>query len=272
LTYEPAATPANATNETAQATTPDAKTTTTNAAGNGASMTATSANQTQTDTAGLQPKAASFAPSSEANNAKPIDVATAIKNVVNADASVTTTSSSAKETLKVTPAVEDLAPKSAATDTATKPAEKLPSVIELRLNPDKNEMTVGEKRQFSIELNTPAQLGLAVIMLRFDPNVIKINNATLGKLFADAKFAPTITQSTTEKGVLLVSLAPSASASISGQGSILNIEVEAVGAGAAALAFDISNVHLVSTDGSSTVLQLAPISVTVKPQIAAKAN
>jgi general secretion pathway protein D len=270
--YEPAAAPANAPNETARATTPDAKTATTNAAGNDSSTTATSPNGTQTDTAGLQPKSASFAPPTDANNAKPMDVATAIKNTVNPDATVTATSASAKETPKVTAPVEDLAPKSAVTDPAPKPAEKLPSVIELRLTPDKNEMTVGEKRQFSVDLNTQAHVGLAVVMLRFDPNVIKINNVTLGKLFADAKSAPTITQSTTEKGVLLVSLAPSASAAISGQGPILNIEVEAVGAGEAALAFDLSNVHLVSADGSSTVLQLAPISLTVKPQVAAKAN
>jgi len=272
--YEPAAAPTDlaktgGVDNSTVAT--DAKTTTTNVAPN-TSSTATPSSQTQTDTAGLQPKAASFAPPTDANNAKPMDVATAIKNTVNPDANVTNTSSSAKETPKVTAPVEDLAPKSTVTDPAPKPTEKLPSVIELRLNPDKNEMTVGEKRQFSIDLNTQAHLGVAVVMLRFDPNVIKINNATLGKLFADAKTAPTITQSTTEKGVLLVSLAPPATAAISGQGSILNIEVEAVGAGEAALAFDISNVHLVSADGSSTVLQLAPISLTVKAQIAAKEN
>jgi hypothetical protein len=133
-------------------------------------------------------------------------------------------------------------------------------------------MTVGEKRQFSVEFNSEVPLGLAVVMLRFDPNVIKINNITLGKLFADAKSVPTITKSSTEKGVFLVSLAATAGSAISGQGSLLTIDVEAVGAGEAALAFDIANVHLVSTDGRGTVLQLAPMSLTVKPQVAAKAN
>jgi general secretion pathway protein D len=278
-TYEPAAAPSDATKtggtETAQTAAPDSKstTTTTNVAATSSSTTSnSSANPPQTDAAALQPKAASFAPSSDANNVKPMDVATAIKNVVNADANVSTTSASAKETPKVTPPVEDLAPKSAATDTSAKPAEPTPAVIELRLNPDKNEMTVGEKRQFSVELSSEASLSLAVVMLRFDPNVVKINNVTLGKLFADAKSAPTLTQSTTEKGMLLVSLAPAAGTAISGQGSLLNIDVEAVGAGEAALSFDISNVHLVSTDGRGTVLQMAPMSLTVKPQVAAKAN
>jgi len=275
-TYEPAAAPTDSTktggNETAQTNaTGSNNPTATNVAANPPPTTTSSANTTQTDAAALQPKAASFAPS-DANNTKPMDVATAIKNVVNSDAHVSTTSASAKETPDVTPPVENLAPKSAATDTSTKPVEKSPAVIELRLNPDKNEMTVGEKRQLTVDLNSEASLGLAVVMLRFDPNVIKINNVTLGKLFTDAKTAPTITQSPTEKGVFLVSLAALPGSAISGQGSLLNIEVEGVAAGEAKLEFDISNVHLVSSDGRSTVLQLAPMSLTVKPQVAAKAN
>jgi len=110
------------------------------------------------------------------------------------------------------------------------------------------------------------------VMLRFDPNVMKINNVTLGKMFADAKTIPIITKSSTEKGVWLVTLAAPAGSAISGLGSLLNIDVEAVGAGEAAFGFDISNVHLVSADGRSTVLQLAPMSLTVKAQVAAKAN
>jgi general secretion pathway protein D len=278
-TYEPAAAPTDASKsgsgEIAQTTAPDAKTTpnTTEVASNSATTPASSTNGAQTDAAALQPKAASFAPSSDTNNVKPIDVATAIKNVVNSDANVSATSASAKETPTVTTPVEDLAPKSAATETSAKPAEKTPAVIELRLNPDKNEMTVGEKQQLNVEFSSEAPLGLAVVMLRFDPNVIKINNVTLGKLFGDGKFAPpTITKSPTEKGVFLVSLTAPAGGSISGQGSLLNIELEAVAAGEARLEFDISNVHLVSSDGRSTVMQLAPMSLTVKPQVAAKAN
>jgi hypothetical protein len=277
-TYEPAAAPADTSKsgsgETAQTTAPDSKTTpnATTVASNSSSTAPSSTNTTQTDAAALQPKAASFAPSSDTNNVKPIDVATAIKNVVNSDASVSTTSGSAKETPNVTAPVEDLKPKNTIADTTAKPGASSPAVIELRLNPDKNEMTVGEKRQFTVELNSETTLGLAVVMLRFDPNVIKINNVTLGKLFADAKSVPIITKSTTEKGAFLVSLAPAAGGTISGQGALLNIDVEAVAPGEAALAFDISNVHVVSTDGRVTVLQLAPMSLTVKPQVAAKAN
>src|SRR5262249_23924044 len=94
-TYEPAAAPTDTTktaaNDSAQTAAPDPKSTTpvTNVAANTSATTAnSSANPTQTDAAALQPKAASFAPASDANNVKPIDVATAIKNVVNSDASV----------------------------------------------------------------------------------------------------------------------------------------------------------------------------------------
>src|ERR1051326_3890780 len=277
-TYEPAAAPTEtsktASNDAGQTSAPDPKSTTpvTDVVANTASTkTNSSPNPPHTDVTALQPKAASFAPASGANNVTPIDVATAIKNVVNPDANVSTTSASAKETPKVTRA-EDPARKSAATDTSAKPAELTPAVIELRLNPDKNEMTVGEKRQFSVELISEARLGLAVVMLRFDPNVIKINNVTLGKLFAEAKSVPTLTKSTTEKGFFLVSLAPAAGIAISGQGSLLTVDVEAVGAGDGALGFDISNVHVVSADGRNLVLQMAPMSLTVKPQVAAKAN
>ena len=277
-TYEPAAAPttdvakSNGTNASTPAATDTKNVTEPKVTPSTSSNADTVAKNTSSDPAPLQPKAASFAPSSDSNNAKPLDVATAIKNVVNSDATVSTTAGNAKESPTVTAPVEDLAPKSAATDTSAKPPETSPAVIELRLNPDKNEMTVGDKRQFTVELNSEAPLGLAVVMLRFDPNVMKINNVTLGKMFADAKTIPIITKSSTEKGVWLVTLAAPAGSAISGLGSLLNIDVEAVGAGEAAFGFDISNVHLVSADGRSTVLQLAPMSLTVKAQVAAKAN
>ena len=265
-TYEPAAAPADATktggNDTAQATVPDPKRspTATNVAAN-TSPSAT--NPTQNDAAALQPKAASFAPT-DANNAKPMDVATAIRNVVNSDANVSAASANAKETPKVTTPVEDLAPKSTVTDTA-KPAEKSPSVIELRINPEKNEMTVGEKRQFGVELNSEAPLGLAVVMLKFDPNIIKVNSVTPGKLFADTKAAPTLTQSTTPAGSLLISVAPAAGSQIAGQGELVNIDLQAIAAGDAAISFDLSNVHVVTADGRGSVLQMSPVNLIVKP-------
>jgi LysM repeat protein len=65
--------------------------------------------------------------------------------------------------------------------------------------------------------------------------------------------------------VLLVSVSPAAGAQISGEGVLLNLEIEALASGDSSLAFDLSNVHLVPADGRATVLQLAPATLTVKP-------
>jgi LysM repeat protein len=192
-------------------------------------------------------------------------VATAIKNVVSPATEVSTTSDNAKKDANATAPLEDLAPKSAVTDGTSTPRAPLPSVIELRLTPAKSQLTVGEKSQLAIELNSEARLGLAVVMLRFDPNVLKVTSVAAGKMFADAKSMPTISQSLQQKGVLLVSIAPAAGAQIFGEGALVNVEVEAIGAGDSSVAFDLSNVHLVSADGQATVLQLAPASLTVKP-------
>jgi LysM repeat protein len=208
-----------------------------------------------------QPKSASIAPQTDPAAAKSLDVATAIKNVVTPTTNVSTTANT-KQDATVTAPVEDLAPKSEAPSPTNAP---LPSVIELRLAPEKTEMTVGEKRQFAVELKSEAPLGLAVLMMRFDPNVIKINSVAAGKMFADAKSAPSVTQSMDQKGVLLVSVAPGANSHITGEGSLLNLEVEALAAGNSSLSFDLSNLHLVTSDGRTTVLELTPMSLTVKP-------
>ena len=223
---------------------------------------------TQTDGAMPQPKSASFAPQSDSNGTKPLDVATAIKNVVTPTTNVSATSANPKQDTNVTAPVEELAPKSEATAVA-KTTEPQPSVIELRLSPAKSEMNVGEKRQLAVELNSTAPLGLAVVMMRFDPTVIKVNSVTAGKMFTDAKSAPTLTQSTDQKGVLLVSVAPGAGSQISGEGALLSLEVEAIAAGDSSIAFDLSNVHLITSDGRTTLLQLAPMTLTVKPAPAA---
>ncbi|HKP36375.1 MAG TPA: secretin N-terminal domain-containing protein, partial [Pyrinomonadaceae bacterium] len=214
-----------------------------------------------------QPKSSAFA-QTDATPPK-MDVATAIKSVVSPSTEVSTTADNLKKEAGAAPA-EDLAPKSAVTSETPTVKAPIPSVIELSLAPAKSELTVGEKRQMSIDLSSEARLGLAVVMLRFDPNVLKVNSVVAGKMFTDAKVLPSISQSLDQKGVLLVSIAPPAGAQISGEGSLVNIEVEAIGAGDSSVAFDLSNVHLVSADGQATVLQLAPMSLTVKPAATVK--
>ncbi|HEX6187915.1 MAG TPA: secretin N-terminal domain-containing protein [Pyrinomonadaceae bacterium] len=216
-----------------------------------------------------QPKAASFAPQTPATETNKLDVATAIKSVVTPATEVTATSASAKTDANVTAAVEDLAPKPAVTDATAKSAP-LPAVIELGFASEQTQLTVGEKRQISLELNSPAPLGVAVVMLRFDPGILKVTNVTAGKMLADAKSAPTISVMRNEGGVLLVSIAPAAGAAISGEGALLNLEVEGLAGGNSSLAFDLSSVHVVTADGSASVVQVSsPVTVAVKAAAAA---
>jgi general secretion pathway protein D len=228
-------------------------------------QTAAKENSSTADSSMPQPKAAGLTPQTDSSTTKTLDVATALKNVVSPQTGVSTTSDNANKTPTVTTPAEDLAPKSPITDVPAAPKGPLPSVIELRVSPARSEMSVGEKRQLAIELSSEARLGLAVVMLRFDPNVLKVNSVSPGKMFTNAKSMPTISQSLDQKGVMLVSVAPAAGTLISGEGALVNVEVEAIGAGDSSVAFDLSNVHLVSADGQATVLQLAPMSLTVKP-------
>jgi hypothetical protein len=84
-------------------------------------------------------------------------------------------------------------------------------------------------------------------------------------LFSGSLNAPTITRTIDEKGLILVSITPGVGTiPMNGEGSLLKIEFEAVGAGERALAFDTGNVHLVAADGGSLLLQLGQTKVTVK--------
>jgi hypothetical protein len=193
-----------------------------------------------------------------------MDVASAIKSVVMPTTNVSSTTASSKTDVTLTPVVEQLAPKSEPTNPSATANDPTVSVIELSLTPSTNELRLGEKRRLAVEFNSEAPVGMAVLTLRFDPKVIKINSISAGSLFANAKAAPTITQSIDDHGLLLVSVTPAAGSPLSGDGPLLNIDIEAIGAGDSALAFDLNNVHLMATDGRNTLLQIEPIKLTVK--------
>ena len=219
---------------------------------------------TSNDAAMPQPKAAATTNGNETAPPPKMDVASAIKSVVAPTTNVSSTTASTKQDVALTPVVEQLAPKSEKTGTTAKIKGPTVGVIELSLTPSTNELRLGEKRRIAVEINSEAPVGMAVLTLRFDPKVIKINSVSAGSLFANARTAPTITQSIDEHGVLLVSLTPAAGAPVSGDGTLLNIAIEAIGAGDSALAFDLNNVHLIASDGQKTLLQIEPIKLTVK--------
>jgi general secretion pathway protein D len=217
-----------------------------------------------TDAAMPQPKALAANSPAESPATQKMDVASALKSIVSPATGVSGTSAGTKQDANVSPVVEELAPKSDKTGTGARSNELAAGVVELSLSPEQSEMRVGEKRQIALGVRTGAPLGLAVLTLRFDPRVLKINSVAAGGLFANAKTAPALTQSVDQNGMLLVSLAPAAGAPVSGEGVLLNIEFEAVAGGDSLLAFDLANVHLVASDGRNILLQVEPVKLTVK--------
>jgi hypothetical protein len=214
-----------------------------------------------TDAAMPQPKSMTSTAPTEPPATHKLDVAGAVKSIVSPSTGVLGTAASNKQDVTMTPVVEDLAPKSEKTEV---PARLTDSLVELGLATGPGDMHVGEKRQLALSVKTGAPLGMAVMTLRFDPKVIKVNSVTAGGIFANAKTAPALSQSIDPSGMLLVSIAPGAGSPLGGEGVLLNIEFEAVAGGDSLLAFDLANVHLVASDGRNLLLQVEPVKLTVK--------
>ena len=122
--------------------------------------------------------------------------------------------------------------------------------------PTEISLGIGEKQQFAIEFSSPVPLGLAVVALRFDPKVVKVRTVASGSLFASNK-AANITQSIDPNGICLISISTlNGAAPMNGNGSLVVIEVEGIGAGDAALSFDQENMHLVATDARDVKLDV----------------
>ena len=211
-----------------------------------------------------QPKAPAVTSQSEPPVSPKMDVAGAVKSIVSPTTGVSGTAASAKQDANVSPVVEELAPKSEKTETSARSNEFAAGLVELSLSAEQSDMRVGEKRQLALAVRTGAPLGLAIITLRFDPRVIKVSAVSAGSIFANST-APTLPQSDEEHGMLLVSLTPAAGSALTGEGKLLNLEVEATGVGDAALAFDLSHVHIVAKDGRPTTLQIEQGRLAVKP-------
>jgi general secretion pathway protein D len=208
-----------------------------------------------------QAKPAAFTAQDVAAPKTTTDVATALQSIVTAPTNVATTNLSAKQPTAITPAV-DLTPRSEVATAKAKDPES--GVIELSLDSGNSDLKVGEKRQLAVQLKSDAPLGVALVAFRFDPKVLKINSITPGSLFANAKAAPTLTQSIDEHGMVLISLTPGAGSATTADGTLLNIDVEAIASGDPNLNFDLSNIHLVASDGRAMLLQIEPVKLTVK--------
>jgi hypothetical protein len=198
----------------------------------------------------------------EAPAPKMIDVATAIKSIVS-PATDTTSVADTKQTASTQPLVEQLAPKSE--PAAIIPVTRATGAVQLGFTPGSGEMKIGEKRTFAVQFKSDAAFRPAVLTLNFDPHVIRISGVSAGNYFKDSKNAPTITQTNYENGFVLISITPAAGAGVvSGEGILLNIQVEALAAGESAISFDGPNTRVSASDGNRVVLQAGPCKLTVR--------
>ena len=132
-------------------------------------------------------------------------------------------------------------------------------VARISFSPTEDVLKVGEKRRYAIQLNSDVPVSLALLALRFDPKVVKINTVSPGSLLtSQTDTPPALTQSIDASGVCLISIsALNGKAAIKGSGSLIFIDVEAVGAGDAAFVLDKDTLHVVATDARDIVIELS---------------
>jgi general secretion pathway protein D len=213
---------------------------------------------------------------------------TSTSNGNTAQASVATSTkqeNNAEELPSYVPAPRSLVSDRAAAEVATVNASdagsqnavltSLPKPVETSLNtktgaraaqisflPTDDMIKVGEKRRFEIQLSSDLPLSLAMFALKFDPKVLKVNAITPGALFGlQPDSVPVVNQSIDPTGTCFISLSTNKSP-IKGSGSILVVEVEAVGLGDASLVFVKDTLRLVGVDARDVVAEIIQGSVT----------
>jgi general secretion pathway protein D len=165
-------------------------------------------------------------------------------------------------------------PKATETSLAAKSPEAKPldtklgasRVAQLSLLQGDDVMKVGEKRRYAIQLNSDVPLSLALLTLKFDPKVVKVHAVSAGNLLSTTgEGAPLFTPSIDANGVCMISISSlNGKASFKGSGALLFIDLEAIGAGNAALAFVKETLHLVATDARDVTSEIIQGTATVK--------
>jgi general secretion pathway protein D len=154
-----------------------------------------------------------------------------------------------------------------ATETALEIQPPGSRVVQLGFVPEGGDvMKVGEKRRFAIQLNSDVPLSLALVALKFDPKVVKVNSITAGSLLpATGETAPLVTPVIDASGKCVVTISSRyGKASFKGSGPLLFIEVEAIGAGDASIEFEKDTLHLLAADSRNVTPQVVQGRATVK--------
>jgi general secretion pathway protein D len=154
-----------------------------------------------------------------------------------------------------------------ATETSLVAKSGATRVAQLSLLPAADVLKVGEKRRYAVQLNSDVSLNLALLALRFDPKVVKVTALSAGNILpATGETAPLFTPLIdTNAGTCMISISSlDGKASFKGSGSLLFIDVEAIGEGNASLMFIKETLHLVASDARDIVPELIQGTATVK--------
>jgi general secretion pathway protein D len=155
-----------------------------------------------------------------------------------------------------------------ATETSLEPNPSATRVAQLSLIPTGDVLKVGEKRRYTIQLNSDVPLNMALVALRFDPKVVKVNALTAGSILPNSvetapSFMPVIDSTA---GRCLISITSNGKASFGGSGPLLFIDIEAIGEGDASLMFVKETLHVVAADSRDITSQIVQGMATVKQQ------
>ena len=99
-------------------------------------------------------------------------------------------------------------------------------VAQLTLVPDGDVLKIGEKRRYAIQLNSDVPLSLALVALKFDPKVVRVNALTAGNILSTSgDAAPVFTPVIDATGTCLISISSlNGRASFRGSGPLLFID------------------------------------------------
>ncbi|HSE17387.1 MAG TPA: secretin N-terminal domain-containing protein [Pyrinomonadaceae bacterium] len=153
-----------------------------------------------------------------------------------------------------------------ATETALDTQTAGTRMVQLGFVPEGDVMKIGEKRRYAIQLNSDVPLSLALVGLKFDPKVVKVNAITAGSILpATGETAPLVTPVIDASGKCVITISSRyGKASFKGAGPLLFIDVEAIGAGDASLVFEKDTLHLLATDSRAVTSQVIQGTATVK--------
>ncbi len=115
-------------------------------------------------------------------------------------------------------------------------------------------MKAGETARIAILADGSAQFGSAVVGLKFDPAKVAVRNVVLGSIFGDKADTP-VTPFLNQGGRTYISLI-SPNGTVSANGVLAFIEVEALADGEPAVSFDRSMLNMLGEDGSPIAVKV----------------